>query len=183
MHTVIRQGVSKALLALYSVKINVESASAKQPFLLISPFVPINQVVCLFQASSTDLSAFSFLSLSLSQEEATTPAQASGRKRNAPASEGTENSVTPNPVAASQPPPNKPRRGRPPKNPAAAANKDKEVTTTPGSGAGRGRKRATPSQDSTSTGSAEPISGKIPKQQKETDSKRAGQQRQIDLQR
>ncbi|XP_053474983.1 sister chromatid cohesion protein PDS5 homolog A isoform X2 [Ictalurus furcatus] len=118
------------------------------------------------------------------KEEATTPAQASGRKRNAPATDGTENSVASNPVVASQPPPNKPRRGRPPKNAAAAAaNKEKEVTTTPGSGAGRGRKRATPSQDPTSTASPEPISGKIPKQQKETDSKRAGQQRQIDLQR
>lgn len=119
---------------------------------------------------------------SLSQEEATSPAQVSGRKRTTPATDGTENSVASNPVAASQPPPNKPRRGRPPKNPAAAANKEKEVTTTPGSGAGRGRKRAAPSQDSTSTASAEPISVKIPKQ-KESDSKRAGQQRQIDLQR
>lgn len=122
---------------------------------------------------------FSFL---LTQEEAT-PDQASGRKRNAPVTDGTENSVASNPVAASQPPPNKPRRGRPPKNPAAAANKEKEVTASPGSGTGRGRKRATPSQDPTSAASAEPISGKIPKQQKETDSKRAGQQRQIDLQR
>ncbi|XP_036438967.1 sister chromatid cohesion protein PDS5 homolog A isoform X3 [Colossoma macropomum] len=115
------------------------------------------------------------------KEEAAAPAQGSGRKRSAPASDGTENSVASNPSAGLQPPPNKPRRGRPPKNPAAAPNAEKEGTATTGGGAGRGRKRATPSQDTISTASAEPISGKIPKQQKEVDSKRAGQQR-VDLQ-
>uniref|UniRef100_A0A4W4EZX9 PDS5 cohesin associated factor A n=1 Tax=Electrophorus electricus TaxID=8005 RepID=A0A4W4EZX9_ELEEL len=115
------------------------------------------------------------------KEEAASPAQGSGRKRGAPASDGTENSLATNPVPGSQPPLNKPRRGRPPKNAAATANAEKEVTATTGVGAGRGRKRAAPSQDTTSTASAEPISGKIPKQQKDIDSKRAGQQRQIDL--
>ncbi|XP_076868592.1 sister chromatid cohesion protein PDS5 homolog A isoform X3 [Brachyhypopomus gauderio] len=115
------------------------------------------------------------------KEEAAAPAQGSARKRGAPASARTENSVTSDPPPGAQPPPIK-RRGRPPKNPAATANAEKEVTATTGAGAGRGRKRAVPSQDTTSTASAEPISGKIPKQQKD-DSKRAGQQRQMDLQR
>uniref|UniRef100_A0A4W4F1P9 PDS5 cohesin associated factor A n=1 Tax=Electrophorus electricus TaxID=8005 RepID=A0A4W4F1P9_ELEEL len=127
--------------------------------------------------------SFIFIFLHLPQEEAASPAQGSGRKRGAPASDGTENSLATNPVPGSQPPLNKPRRGRPPKNAAATANAEKEVTATTGVGAGRGRKRAAPSQDTTSTASAEPISGKIPKQQKDIDSKRAGQQRQIDLQR
>uniref|UniRef100_A0A8B9H4T5 PDS5 cohesin associated factor A n=1 Tax=Astyanax mexicanus TaxID=7994 RepID=A0A8B9H4T5_ASTMX len=109
------------------------------------------------------------------------PAQGSGRKRSVPVSDGTENTVACNPSGGSQPPPNKPRRGRPPKNPAAVTNTEKEGTTTTGGGAGRGRKRAAPSQDPTSAASAEPISGKIPKQ-KDVDSKRAGQQR-VDLQR
>lgn len=115
------------------------------------------------------------------KEEVPAPAQGSGRKRSVPVSDGTENTVASNPSAGSQPPPNKPRRGRPPKNPAAVTNTEKEGTTTTGGGAGRGRKRAVPSQDPTSTASAEPISGKIPKQ-KDVDSKRAGQQR-VDLQR
>ncbi|XP_062864577.1 sister chromatid cohesion protein PDS5 homolog A isoform X2 [Trichomycterus rosablanca] len=105
------------------------------------------------------------------KDDAVAPPQGSGRKRAAPQTGGTENSVASNAVSSSQPPPNKPRRGRPPKNPAATPNSDKEVTTT--AGAGRGRKRAAPSQDLTSTGAAEPISGKIPKQK----------ERQIDLQR
>uniref|UniRef100_A0A8B9J7L3 PDS5 cohesin associated factor A n=1 Tax=Astyanax mexicanus TaxID=7994 RepID=A0A8B9J7L3_ASTMX len=116
-----------------------------------------------------------------SGDEVPAPAQGSGRKRSVPVSDGTENTVACNPSGGSQPPPNKPRRGRPPKNPAAVTNTEKEGTTTTGGGAGRGRKRAAPSQDPTSAASAEPISGKIPKQ-KDVDSKRAGQQR-VDLQR
>uniref|UniRef100_A0A8B9H8R6 PDS5 cohesin associated factor A n=1 Tax=Astyanax mexicanus TaxID=7994 RepID=A0A8B9H8R6_ASTMX len=122
-----------------------------------------------------------YLLMVLSAEEVPAPAQGSGRKRSVPVSDGTENTVACNPSGGSQPPPNKPRRGRPPKNPAAVTNTEKEGTTTTGGGAGRGRKRAAPSQDPTSAASAEPISGKIPKQ-KDVDSKRAGQQR-VDLQR
>lgn len=74
--------------------------------------------------------------------------------------------------------PSKPRRGRPPKSLSAG-------TGTPSSaekeGTGRGRKRAAPAQDGTAT--VEPITIKIPKQQKDTESKRAAPQRQMDLQR
>lgn len=89
----------------------------------------------------------------------------------------TENSVTPNPPAAT-PPPVKRGRGRPPKS-AAAVTPEKEAGA-PATGAGRGRKRAAPAQDHTSTAATEPNSGKIPKQE---DTKKAGTQRQMDLQR
>ncbi|XP_062386623.1 sister chromatid cohesion protein PDS5 homolog A [Sardina pilchardus] len=89
----------------------------------------------------------------------------------------TENSVTPNPPAATQPPVKR-GRGRPPKS-AAAVTPEKEAVV-PGSGGGRGRKRAAPAQDHTTTAATEPISGKIPKQD---DAKKAGTQRQMDLQR
>uniref|UniRef100_A0A673GUN3 Sister chromatid cohesion protein PDS5 homolog A-like n=1 Tax=Sinocyclocheilus rhinocerous TaxID=307959 RepID=A0A673GUN3_9TELE len=109
--------------------------------------------------------------------------QPSGKKRAAPASDGTENSVSSNPSAGSQPPANKPRRGRPPKNAAGVATPDKEAGATTGGGVGRGRKRAAPAQDPDSTASADPIGVKTPKQQKEAEPKRATPQRQIDLQR
>uniref|UniRef100_A0A673GV52 Sister chromatid cohesion protein PDS5 homolog A-like n=1 Tax=Sinocyclocheilus rhinocerous TaxID=307959 RepID=A0A673GV52_9TELE len=97
--------------------------------------------------------------------------------------DGTENSVSSNPSAGSQPPANKPRRGRPPKNAAGVATPDKEAGATTGGGVGRGRKRAAPAQDPDSTASADPIGVKTPKQQKEAEPKRATPQRQIDLQR
>lgn len=118
--------------------------------------------------------------VSVKKEEA---AQPSGRKRAAPASDGTENSVSSNPSAGSQPPLNKPRRGRPPKNSAGGATQEKEAGATTGAGAGRGRKRAAPSQDPASTASTDALSDKTPKQQKEAEPKRAAPQRQIDLQR
>uniref|UniRef100_A0A8C2C0Q4 PDS5 cohesin associated factor A n=1 Tax=Cyprinus carpio TaxID=7962 RepID=A0A8C2C0Q4_CYPCA len=110
-------------------------------------------------------------------------AQPSGKKRAAPASDGTENSVSSNPSAGSQPPANKPRRGRPPKNAAGVATPDKEAGATTGAGTGRGRKRAAPAQDPASTASADPVGVKTPKQQKEAEPKRVTPQRQIDLQR
>uniref|UniRef100_A0A8C9SKZ6 PDS5 cohesin associated factor A n=1 Tax=Scleropages formosus TaxID=113540 RepID=A0A8C9SKZ6_SCLFO len=72
-----------------------------------------------------------------------------------------------------------PRRGRPPKSLASSAG---GVTSAEkeGSGVGRGRKRALPPQDTSPA--AEPVT-KTPKQQKDTDSKRATPQRQVDLQR
>lgn len=88
-----------------------------------------------------------------------------------------------NPSAVTVPPANKPRRGRPPKNPAGVATPDKEAGATTGGGSGRGRKRAAPAQDPATTASADSISVKTPKQQKEAEPKRAGPQRQIDLQR
>lgn len=103
-------------------------------------------------------------------------------KRAVPASDGTENSKSVNP-AGSQATPNKPRRGRPPKNATGVAMPDKEAGATTGRGAGRGRKRAAPAQDPASTASTDPISTKTPKQQKEAEPKRATPQRQIDLQR
>lgn len=88
-----------------------------------------------------------------------------------------------NPSAGSQPPANKPRRGRPPKNAAGVATPDKEAGATTGAGTGRGRKRAAPAQDPASTASADPVGVKTPKQQKEAEPKRVTPQRQIDLQR
>ncbi|RXN25564.1 sister chromatid cohesion PDS5 -like protein [Labeo rohita] len=111
------------------------------------------------------------------------PAQPSGKKRAAPASDGTENSMSSNPSVGTQPPANKPRRGRPPKSAAGGATPDKEAGATTGGGAGRGRKRAAPAQDPATAASADSISGKTPKQQKEAEPKRAVPQRQIDLQR
>ncbi|KAL2098229.1 hypothetical protein ACEWY4_007436 [Coilia grayii] len=74
-------------------------------------------------------------------------------------------------------------RGRPPKNPSgspAAAPEKTGGTQAAGGGRGRGRKRAAPAQDHTSTAATEPNNGKIPKQE---EAKKAGTQRQIDLQR
>lgn len=88
-----------------------------------------------------------------------------------------------NPSVGTQPPANKPRRGRPPKSAAGGATPDKEAGATTGGGAGRGRKRAAPAQDPATAASADSISGKTPKQQKEAEPKRAVPQRQIDLQR
>ncbi len=88
-----------------------------------------------------------------------------------------------NPSAGSQPPANKPRRGRPPKNAAGVATPDKEAGATTVGGVGRGRKRSAPAQDPATAAAADSISGKIPKQQKEAEPKRAAPQRQIDLQR
>jgi len=74
-------------------------------------------------------------------------------------------------------------RGRPPKNsPGSPATTPEKTTGTQaaGGGRGRGRKRAAPAQDHTSTAANEPNNGKIPKQD---EAKKAGPQRQIDLQR
>ncbi|XP_035282855.1 sister chromatid cohesion protein PDS5 homolog A-like [Anguilla anguilla] len=110
--------------------------------------------------------------------------QGSGNQRgkkqgaSAPPANGSENSAAPNEKAGAQPVPNKPRRGRPPKSLTASAEKEG------GTGAGRGRKRAAAAaaaQDSTVSPTVQPITIKIPKQQKETDSNRP--QRQVDLQR
>ncbi|XP_012687245.1 sister chromatid cohesion protein PDS5 homolog A [Clupea harengus] len=92
----------------------------------------------------------------------------------------TENIATSNPPAAT-PPPVKRGRGRPPKNLAssAAVTPDKEGGP-PTTGGGRGRKRTAPAQALTSTAATEPNSAKIPKQD---EAKKAGTQRQIDLQR
>ncbi|TRY76121.1 hypothetical protein DNTS_010240 [Danionella cerebrum] len=109
----------------------------------------------------------------LKKEEA---AQPSGRKRAAPVSDGTKNSVSSNTTPGSQPSA-KPRRGRPPKTSAVAASSEKVAEGTTPAGGGRGRKRAAPSQDASNTATTEP------KQQKEAEAKRVPPQRQIDLQR
>ncbi|XP_036372439.1 sister chromatid cohesion protein PDS5 homolog A [Megalops cyprinoides] len=106
------------------------------------------------------------------------------RKRGAGAASAadSENGGASEGTTATPPVPNKPRRGRPPKSLSAGAggagSAEKE-----GGGAGRGRKRAAPAQDSTSTPLVEPITIKIPKQQKDSETKRAAPQRQMDLQR
>uniref|UniRef100_A0A8C9SZP5 PDS5 cohesin associated factor A n=1 Tax=Scleropages formosus TaxID=113540 RepID=A0A8C9SZP5_SCLFO len=104
--------------------------------------------------------------------------QASGDQRGKKR-EGSENNATPTVTPATPTPLNKPRRGRPPKSLASSAG---GVTSAEkeGSGVGRGRKRALPPQDTSPA--AEPVT-KTPKQQKDTDSKRATPQRQVDLQR
>ncbi|KPP67876.1 sister chromatid cohesion protein PDS5A-like [Scleropages formosus] len=99
--------------------------------------------------------------------------QASGDQRGKKR-EGSENNATPTVTPATPTPLNKPRRGRPPKSLASSAG---GVTSAEkeGSGVGRGRKRALPPQDTSPA--AEPVT-KTPKQQKDTDSKRATPQRQ-----
>ncbi|XP_061108387.1 sister chromatid cohesion protein PDS5 homolog A-like [Conger conger] len=119
------------------------------------------------------------------KEENSEAGQGSGDQRGknrvptAPPANGSEDSTTaPNEKPPAQPVPTKPRRGRPPKLLASAASGAANASTaekTPGTGAGRGRKRA-PAQDSSGP-TVEPIIIKIPKQQKETDS------RPVDLQR
>ncbi|KAG9347171.1 hypothetical protein JZ751_006098, partial [Albula glossodonta] len=107
-----------------------------------------------------------------------------GKKRGAtttPAN-GSENSTATDEKVAPAPLPNKPRRGRPPKSLAGAASGVSGSEKEGGSGAGRGRKRAAPAQDAAGGPTVEPITIKIPKQQKDTDSKRAAPQRQMDLQ-
>ncbi|KAJ8385164.1 hypothetical protein AAFF_G00192150 [Aldrovandia affinis] len=108
-----------------------------------------------------------------------------GRKRgaSAPPANGSQNSAASDEKVGASPLPNKPRRGRPPKalsgGTSGASSTEKEGV----SGAGRGRKRAVPAQDNTGSPTVEPIIIKIPKQQKDTDIKRAAPQRQMDLQR
>ncbi|MBN3310209.1 PDS5A protein, partial [Amia calva] len=104
-----------------------------------------------------------------------------GKKRAAPAADGAENmhqsadDKASDEMGASVIP--KPRRGRPPKT-QPAGSMEKGVEAKAG---GRGRKRTAAPQDS--PGIVEPITIKIPKQQKESDPKRVAPQRQMDLQR
>uniref|UniRef100_W5N5T2 PDS5 cohesin associated factor A n=1 Tax=Lepisosteus oculatus TaxID=7918 RepID=W5N5T2_LEPOC len=108
-----------------------------------------------------------------------------GKKRAAPPADGAENMHQSAEGRASDeagaPAVPKPRRGRPPKTqPAGGGGGGAEKGAEAKSG-GRGRKRTAASQDS--PGVVEPITIKIPKQQKDAEVKRAAPQRQMDLQR
>ncbi|XP_035274562.1 sister chromatid cohesion protein PDS5 homolog A [Anguilla anguilla] len=109
--------------------------------------------------------------------------QGAGVKKRGVASAGSENDGASESSAATPPVPTKARRGRPPKSLAAGAGGVSSAEKEGGAGAGRGKKRAAPAQDNTSSPTVEPITIKIPKQQKDTEGKRAGPQRQMDLQR
>nr|XP_015200905.1 PREDICTED: sister chromatid cohesion protein PDS5 homolog A [Lepisosteus oculatus] len=107
-----------------------------------------------------------------------------GKKRAAPPADGAENMHQSAEGRASDeagaPAVPKPRRGRPPKTqPAGGGGGGAEKGAEAKSG-GRGRKRTAASQDS--PGVVEPITIKIPKQQKDAEVKRAAPQRQMDLQ-
>ncbi|XP_036407201.1 sister chromatid cohesion protein PDS5 homolog A-like [Megalops cyprinoides] len=107
-----------------------------------------------------------------------------GKKRGptAPPANGSENSAAPGDKIGAPPAPSKPRRGRPPKNLSAAASGAGPAEKEGGGGAGRGRKRAAPAQGATSGPTVEPITIKIPKQQKDSNTM-TPPQRQMDLQR
>ncbi|KAI1887637.1 hypothetical protein AGOR_G00192360 [Albula goreensis] len=113
-------------------------------------------------------------------------AQGGVKKRGVGVANVTEKDGAAESTTVTSPVPNKPRRGRPPKSLAGSAggvsNPEKDGGGG-GGGAGRGRKRAAPAQDNTSSPTVEPITIKIPKQQKDTEGKRVGPQRQMDLQR
>nr|XP_023646668.1 sister chromatid cohesion protein PDS5 homolog A-like [Paramormyrops kingsleyae] len=103
----------------------------------------------------------------------------SGKDANLEGSQGGKIGSTP--TASPTPPavPSKPRRGRPPKSLSGGTGTPPSAEKE-GGATGRGRKRAAPAQDGTAT--VEPITIKIPKQQKDTESKRTAPQRQMDLQ-
>ncbi|XP_033871267.3 sister chromatid cohesion protein PDS5 homolog A [Acipenser ruthenus] len=103
-----------------------------------------------------------------------------GKKRAAPA-DGSENMhqnpEEDQPGEMGGPVPPKPRRGRPPKSQTpGSTDKSSEAKT-----GGRGRKRAAPTLES--PGGLEAANVKVPKQQKDTEAKKAPAQRQMDLQR
>ncbi|MGH0167598.1 UNVERIFIED_CONTAM: hypothetical protein FKN15_004856 [Acipenser sinensis] len=102
-----------------------------------------------------------------------------GKKRAAPA-DGSENMhqnpEEDQPDEMGGPVPPKPRRGRPPKSQTPGSTEKSSEAKT----GGRGRKRAAPTLES--PGGLEAANVKVPKQQKDTEAKKAPAQRQMDLQ-
>ncbi|KAG5848281.1 hypothetical protein ANANG_G00096810 [Anguilla anguilla] len=109
--------------------------------------------------------------------------QGAGVKKRGVASAGSENDGASESSAATPPVPTKARRGRPPKVAGRRRGRSQQRGEGGRGRGGRGKKRAAPAQDNTSSPTVEPITIKIPKQQKDTEGKRAGPQRQMDLQR